>query len=326
LPIPFNLTESQTETQTGGRGSPGGSFWLSSFIHASDHHDYMVVSHVIAANSFKLSNLTLYRASILDITNPSRYAQFSFTSDVSNVFSDNGDFNAAFANYGFASAQPVEATPAMRTWSNVSGIEFDLNFQLSSPALLNGGLGYFPAANSNVYEWGAPAAKTTGWLSLNGSKVTVDTTKSLTWYDRQWTGAPSPWTWFELHIDDGRHGGSAIPMSIWTWKDGTSSLAGLATIREAPGIQTVVPVTSLQPSNRTYTSKATNSVYPLDWVLKLADGTRLSVSSVRPDQELFAQGGIYPTYEGYVTVTGTYKGSRKVTGYGLVEVVPTQHV
>lgn len=36
-----------------------------------------------------------------------------------------------------------------------------------------------------------PDGKTTGWLAFNGSTITVDTEKSLTWYDRQWAGAPA---------------------------------------------------------------------------------------------------------------------------------------
>ena len=39
--------------------------------------------------------------------------------------------------------------------------------------------------------WSMPAGKTTGSLDFNGSKVIVDTEKSLTWYDRQWAGAPA---------------------------------------------------------------------------------------------------------------------------------------
>lgn len=107
-------------------------------------------------------------------------------------------------------------------------------------------------------------------------------------------------------------------MSIWCY-DTPSGLGGLATIRNAAGVQDVVPVASLQPSNRTYTSQATGAVYPLDWVLQLTDGTNFSISSVRPDREMYAAGGVLPIYEGYVTVTGVYKNSQKFEGYGLVE-------
>ncbi|KAK3387371.1 hypothetical protein B0H63DRAFT_500682 [Podospora didyma] len=326
LPLPYNLIDSQTESQTGGEGA--GSFWSSSFLHGSDDHDYLVISNVIAANSFGLGNSTLYRASILDITDPSQYSQFSVISDKPDVFSDDGNFNATFAEYGFASTPPINGVPGMRTWSNASGAKFDVSFELSSPVLLNGGLGYFPGSDSTVYEWSLPAGKTTGWLQVNGSKVRVDSTRSRTWYDRQWTGFPPTWTWFALHIESGIPGVTDIPMSIWTWKDAASNLAGVATIRDAPGINRVVPLASLQPSNRTYTSNATTAVYPLDWVLRLADGTNLTISSTREDQELFVQDGAlpFPAYEGYVTATGTYKGCRKVTGYGVVEVVPPREM
>jgi hypothetical protein len=102
----------------------------------------------------------------------------------------------------------------MRTWSSISGAEFDLSFELSSPALLNGGLGSFQGGRSIVNEWSMPAGRTTGWLSLNRTKVTVNTQKSLTWYDRQFNGAPPGWSWFQLHVDSGTAGEDVTPISI----------------------------------------------------------------------------------------------------------------
>ncbi|PQE32228.1 Secreted hydrolase protein [Rutstroemia sp. NJR-2017a WRK4] len=260
-----------------------------------------------------------YQASVLDITDPSQYERFTQLSNVTNLYADNGDFNASFSNYEFGSIAPKDGNPAMRTWSSVSGVEFDLSFELSAPVLLNGGLGSFQSVSSAVNEWSMPAGKTTGWLSLNDTKVTVNAQMSLTWYDRQWNGAPPSWTWFALLIESGKAGEDVTPMSIWSYNT-TSGLGGLATIREAAGVQKVLPVASVQPSNRSYTSEASGVVYPLDWVLELNDGTILHVSSVRPDQELPAAGKVAPAYEGYVTVKGTYKSGRKFKGYGVVEV------
>ncbi|KAH7142954.1 hypothetical protein B0J13DRAFT_676159 [Dactylonectria estremocensis] len=315
LPIAYDLLESQTKT-----GVPiGSSFWSSSFIHGSDNHDYLILSHVLAGQPITPS---LYRGSVLDITDPSRYGRFEIFSNVSEVYSDIGDFNASYPDYGFGSIGSEEA-PALRTWSSIAGAEFELTFELSSPALLNGGLGSFRGAgNSTANEWGSPAGKTQGWLSIDGSKVTVDKERSLTWYDRQWGGAPASWTWFELHIESGIPGTPALPFSIWVWQDTPDGSGGLATTREAGGVHSVVPVKSLETSGRTFTSPTTDIVYDLDWTLKLADGTEFRVSSVREDQELYAEGGLFPTYEGFVTVTGAHKDGRKIKGYGLVEIEP----
>lgn len=279
----------------------------------------MIVSQVIAGLSNSPSTSSTYRGSVLDITDPSQYNQFEFFSSISDLFAPNGDFNASFPNYGFSSVAPQDGSPTMRTWSSVSGAEFDLTFQLSSPALLNGGLGFFPVENSTINEWSVPAGKTTGWLAVDGTKVTVDAQKSLTWYDRQWNGAPSSWTWFELHINGRASGEDVTPMSVWTYNT-TSGSKGFATIRELEGAQNIESVTSIQPSNRTYTSQASGLLYPLDWILELGDGTIFNISSVRPDKELYGVDGAVPTYEGYVTVEGMHKNGGALKGYGLVEV------
>ena len=274
----------------------------------------MIVSHVLAGLPVSPS---MYRGSILDITNPSRYGRFEIFSNVSEVYSDTGNLNTSYPDYGFSSVGSDEA-PAMRTWSAVSGAEFDLTFELSSPALLNGGLGSFKAGNTTAHEWGVPAGKTKGWFRVDGSKIAVDVERSLTWYDRQWNGAPTSWTWFELHIESEKHGASATPYSIWVWGEDTpGGSAGLATIRDAAGVQRVVPVVSMVTSSRTFTSPVTGIVYNLDWTLKLADGTEFCASSVREDQELYGEGGVFPTYEGFATVSGVYNDGQKVKGYGL---------
>ncbi|KAK1641041.1 hypothetical protein BDP81DRAFT_446012 [Colletotrichum phormii] len=297
LPTPFDIAATQTTKE--GTDSP--SFWSSSFILGSNNHSYLILSHFLA-------DLSLYRASILDITDPSQYTQFDTLSNSSTFYSDTGVFNASFPDHGFGSTSPSDGLSEMRTWSTVPGTAFDLTFESTSSVLLNGGLGVFKAGN----------ATTRGWLNVNGTRVVVDMAQSLTWYDRQWGGAPPNWSWFELHLENVN--GTDVPLSIWVW-DEEEGQRGLATIRDG-GVQNVVSVASLKTSGRTYTSEASGATYPLDWILSLADGTELSVSSVREDQELYALGGKLPTYEGYVTVTGVYKGCQKVEGYGLIEVTP----
>ncbi|KAK9384200.1 hypothetical protein V1515DRAFT_612421 [Lipomyces mesembrius] len=318
LPLQFDLLGSQRNAS----GFPGNSFWSSSFLHGCDNHDYLVVSHVLTGIDIVPGTNSMYRASVLDITDPSRYAMFEFFSNISSAFPYNGDFNVTLHDYGFSTANPGGDVSKLRTWSQVPGAQFDLQFDLSARVLLDGGLGVFKTGDSTVHEWSMPAGNTTGWLSLNGSKVIIDTEQSLTWYDRQWAGAPRNWTWFELHIDSRNPEVADIPLSIWVWGDHESGIGGVASVREGGVVQSVVPVTLLEPSNRTYTSQETGIVYSLDWVLELADGTAFWISSVRADQELYAPGGIFPTYEGYITVRGTYKGIWEVEGYGLVEISP----
>ncbi|KAH8656332.1 hypothetical protein BGZ61DRAFT_541011 [Ilyonectria robusta] len=307
-----------------------GSFWASAFLHGSDNHDYLVLSHVMAPLPFWPKEKTVYRASILDITDPSRYKMFEFFAHDPKAFASSGSLDAQYADYGFRATNPKDPLSDIRTWSSVPGAEFDLTFSLSSPAILNGGLGHFqgftgplpnapPGPVPAVNQWSMPAGKVvSGHIVIDGAKVTVDADKSLTWYDRQWGVAPFDWTWFQLHLNSGT---TDIPMSVWWWK-AKDGVKGFATIREDGGIQKVVPIVSLEPSNRTYTSKLSGNVYPLDWTLVMVDGTKLELSSVREDQELVSPEGEFPAYGGYIEVKGIYGGRQPVTGYGVVEVVP----
>ncbi|KAH7409721.1 hypothetical protein BKA64DRAFT_742765 [Cadophora sp. MPI-SDFR-AT-0126] len=318
LPLTYDIAGSQSAAV-----NAQGSFWSSSYIHGSNNRDYFVISHA-AIVPLPFGN-SVYRASMLDITSPAAlYESFETFSNVSTLFSDNGDFSAQYPDYFFGAANPGSSATNLRTWSTVPDVRFDLNFDFSSQVLLNGGLGTFPGAfNTTVKEWSVPACKTRGWLIANGTNVTVNADKSLTWYDRQWGGAPANWTWFQLHIHSPQPGQPDIPFSIWTYGDATTGVLGFATVRGPVGAtQGVIPVKSLKPSSRTYISPSSNVVYPLDWVLELSDGTNLAISSVRPKQELVGANGAFPAYEGYVAVSGVLAGKQKAVGYGMAEIVP----
>jgi kievitone hydratase len=264
---------------------------------------------------FTATSSSMYRGSLLDITDPTIYNRFDVFSDIDNIYSDDGSLNATFPDYGFGT---INAGQSIHTWSTIPEVEFDITFDLSSPALLNGGLGIFTANNMTISQWAAPAGKTTGSFSINGSTVEVDSENSRTWFDRQSTGGPSYFTWFELHVETGK---ATIPMSVWSWEDDSVGAIGFVTTRESAGIQSVVPLISITDSNRTYTSEVTGHTYPLDWTIQLGDGTRLDISSVREDQELYQGNGSFAAYQGYITVSGIWKGCQQATGYGLVEVV-----
>ncbi|KAL0764331.1 hypothetical protein CaCOL14_013173 [Colletotrichum acutatum] len=101
---------------------------------------------------------TMYRGSILDITDPSRHAQFTVESPVPSVWVDSGNYNASYPDFEFASLKKG----FMRTPSRHDGAEFDITFELSAPALLYGGLGIFQVGNYPTYDWLMPAGRTDG--------------------------------------------------------------------------------------------------------------------------------------------------------------------
>ncbi|KAB2569494.1 uncharacterized protein LTHEOB_5287 [Lasiodiplodia theobromae] len=84
---------------------------------------------------------------------------------------------------------------------------------------------------------------------------------------------------------------ASVPLSMWWWDIRTAGKRGLVTIRTDGGEQRVVPV------------------------------LELGISSVEIDQELRADGGAAPAYEGFIDATGVWRGKTEVSGYGLVEIV-----
>ncbi|KAL5319923.1 hypothetical protein ACEPPN_012982 [Leptodophora sp. 'Broadleaf-Isolate-01'] len=317
LPIPYDVAGSMY----GNSGhSIGDSFWSTSFLHGSDDHDYMVLSHAVRGLPFTPA---MFRGSIYDIT-AQTYQQFTYLSNNTDFYADNGNgaINVTLDNFGYGATQSTNAETQLRTFSTAPEVQYDLTFQLGTPALLNGGLGFFACPNSNLtcQERSSPSDTTTGSLVVNGTTVTVDPTRSLTWFDRQW-GNPVNWTWFELHLQtEGTESAVDTKLSIWIYPDNNGTVVQLATIRETQGVQNVEPVLSFVPGARTYTSPETGSVYSLDHELSLLDDTNFLISSPHDNQEMRA-GNQIPTYEGYITVTGTYKG-KTTTGFGVVEILP----
>ncbi|PYI22741.1 hypothetical protein BO99DRAFT_468514 [Aspergillus violaceofuscus CBS 115571] len=303
------------------------SWWSSSYIRASNEHDYMILSHAGLSPS-----RGYYRASILDITDPTVYHQFETILDPSESSAyevPDVPFNFTLDQYGFQSVDAAKPLGSMRTWSSIEDVEFDVTFDLSAPVLLNGGSGSFPWGSQVTYEWSMPSGLTSGSLVVNGTRLSIDPVRSMTWYDRQitWpqglTTLPSNtnWTWFELHLNNDL-GEQSEKLSIWIYDSGDSERHQFATVRKAPGVNTVLPVTEFTQSDRTWTSTTSNATYPLDWVVTMSDGTSLSISSVREDQELCDEDGVAPTYEGYITVNGFDRAGNKISGFGVVEVVP----
>lgn len=320
--MPYTLVGSQTLDPA---ISPN-SFWSSSFLSGSDGHNYLVVSH-----GFSIGNgAWFYRASILDVTEPLNfYKQFEIAANTPSSFYENsGIFNFSFHDWGFGSTSTTDPLSTLRTWSSVQDVEFDITFDTAGPVLYNGGVGSFRwgSGPNLTNEWSMPAGKTAGYIiNADGKKVSIDPSRSITWYDRQWGGQqPTNWTWFEIHLGDNPTSNgppASVDLSIWVWDDPEEGRRAWATGREAAKVQYVVPVVEFSPSHRYYKSSASGAIYPLDWSIRLLDGRALQISSVRPDQELVTVDGQGATYEGYIEVTSV-KDESRINGYGVVEMAP----
>ncbi len=169
-----------------------------------------------------------------------------------------------------------------------------------------------------------PRMQTTGKVFINGKEVQVTGTS---WMDREFSSDQlNPklvgWDWFSLKLENNteimlyqlrQKGGGVDPFS-----SGTLVLADGAS-RHLKKDKFTVEITD------DWTSKKTQTTYPAEWVITLADSkTRLTVQPDLEDQELTNLRSISGSYwEGSVSIEGTFEG-QTVKGKGYVELVGYQ--
>lgn len=302
--------------------STGSSFWSSSFIHGSNGRDYLVVANAVAELPVGGGSLIdVYRASILDLEDTSQYSQYARLTAVAQTYGPTGILNFTVPGFAFQSTSATDPLSGIRVASGIADVDFDLTFELSSPPILNAGTGTFQVGGGTGFQWSMPAGKTTGWISVNGTKVNVDASRSLTWYDRQWGVIPGSFSWFQVHIPGQASDGTEDELySIWAWNDPVNGNKQFATrLTGERAEQIVVPVTEKVSSNRTFTSPATNITYPLDWTISIPGGPELRLSSIRPDQEIQSAGVPVVSYTGFLNVVATYPGGRTVPAFAVIE-------
>ncbi|KAL7934093.1 hypothetical protein V8C35DRAFT_303176 [Trichoderma chlorosporum] len=319
-PIPYNLSTSQTNLDPATSNS---SYWSSSFIHGTNSRDYLVISHALIGLPTPEALVNVYRASLLDLEDTSQYSQYVRVAGEAETYGSTGNLNFTTSDFAFASTSATDALAGIHTYSQVAGLEYILTFDLSSPPLLNAGVGTFQIGGGSGFQWSMPAGKTTGWVSVNGTRVDVDTSRSQTWYDRQWGIIPGNFTWFQVHVPGQLDNSSEDEIySIWAWNDVVNGNKAFATHRMGEqAYQSVVPIDWKVSSNRTFKSAATGAVYPLDWTVTVLGGPELQLFSIKPDQELQSAGIPIVSYTGFLDVTATYPGGRKIAAFGVVEKI-----
>ncbi|KAL7945354.1 hypothetical protein V8C42DRAFT_322893 [Trichoderma barbatum] len=166
----------------------------------------------------------------------------------------------------FASMSAVDALSGIHTYSQVAGLKYDLTFESSPPLLLNASAGVFQVGGGLGLQSSMPAGKTTGWVSVNGTRIDVDPSQSLAWYDRQWGITPVNFTWFQVHVPGQCANGTEDELySIWAWYNVVNGNQAFATLRTGEqAAQHVVPIDWKVYSNGTFESAATGVVYLLD--------------------------------------------------------------
>jgi hypothetical protein len=292
-------------------GLASGSYWTSSFLTDTNSNQYLLISHINTVGAY-------FRGGLLDMTE-SKYTPFfnhtPFSADPSSTFN-------VTVNDGGMQSTSLNNVSMIQMWSTNVNVQYNLTFEATSAVLYDGGAGQYIFGTGLTSEWALAACKTSGTLQVNGSPVTIDSSRSLTWYDRQFGPgiAIGNWTWFELHL--GPDSNTMVSLAAWDSREPVIGQVRFATIRAPNGDHSVVPVTVVPSFKRTFVSSATNTTYPLDWDIISPLGETLSVSSFTADQEIIGPAIIETAYEGFVTTKGEFMGTHG-NGFGLVEMVRT---
>lgn len=319
LPLPFNLTDTQFKGWT----QIDGSLWANALIHGSNGHNYYVAAHVMDYASNIPGAVPVYRASILDITDPDFYLNYvKFPPANTTLWGPCGALNANFGGMGMVASNPKDPLEGIRIWSSLDGVEFDLTFNFSSPVLLNAALGSYLVNGDYGYEWSLPKGITSGWVKVAGETINAIPEQSFTWYDRQWASLQSSFQWFMLHFEESDWLKIEL-MGVWDWTDDVYGPKKFVTVRDpTTGRDAVVPATLIPSETNVYISPKTGLTYPSEWLLLLED-VEITITTPRPDQVFEAEPGLgFPSqFSGYVDAVAKKAGKAPVRGYGASDVM-----
>ncbi|KAF7555827.1 hypothetical protein G7Z17_g1936 [Cylindrodendrum hubeiense] len=265
-----------------------GSYWSSAFVTATTGQQFLIVHHQFS---------TICKSSVLDLQTLkySKHVDHCEITDATRVVTPD------YLSITFPNLSIVADVPDKISELQLSAKSPDYSFSLdvearTSKVLLNGGNGVIAwgPGYSNCSHWSIPAARTSGKLTLGEKKpLTLDPSKSFTWYDHQITnGVPSNFTWFEFHFPD-----PSIRVSVWAydWPESSDSWR-YATVRLGEETNLVLPYTLSADWDNAWVSPLSGRKFPQSWTLKFENGDYLRVNSVKEDQEAAADITLYTNH------------------------------
>ncbi|EKV12637.1 short-chain dehydrogenase, putative [Penicillium digitatum] len=295
------------------------SYWVANYIRTTSNESFYVSAHIMVRNGSATQ-----RAGIMSLDKPLGYYKQNYQ-NIGPVRESNGTlepFNITMPGGKFG----MEAIPhknaaretflPMRIHSHLPEVTFDIDLDMKGPVVLNAGLGSWLWAGGLQNQISLPVTRPRGSLVVDNRKLTIDSKKSFSWYDRQWgPTSPERFTWLGLYLNAPNKTESYL--SIWNWEDSVNGNKSFATLQSRAGTNTVLSLTRFEASDKhVLNSTVTGNKYSLEYKIKLADGTQLRVKSARPNQEFVMENSTVGFYSGYVEVSGDY------TGYGAMDIMP----
>jgi hypothetical protein len=287
------------------------SYWFSHFLTTANNTEYVLLSQAVVLPTNEIT----IRTSLLDVGNPESYWQSSKTVALQgNTTSENGQLSIKGEGFELSSNSDDNLASMVSRGAN-GQYEYNLTVRATSRVILNAGTGFFNWGKNNTTQWSLPSCQTWGTLSIGNSSYQVNRDRSMTWYDRQY-GANGPdggFTWFGVQFP-----GSDIRASIWlSDNEDPEQRLRFATVRTNYGLSIIRFTATVNPDDA-WTSPKSNTTYQTKWYLDFDNGDFLEVSSVREDQEIYAQG--FMAASAFASVRGRFFGQKK--GFALVDVVP----
>ncbi|KAL4818552.1 hypothetical protein BDW67DRAFT_189900 [Aspergillus spinulosporus] len=314
IPVIFDISASQTLSYA---EAPISGFWIISFLTATDGSQYFLASGLLATEA-----VSAYGASLLDLKTFQRHAFFN-PATFTNVNLENFSFTTQ--DYELSGMSPDNL--AMKLFSNVSGVSFNITLHATSPAAYYYGTGAYRYVNDTMYNWVFPASKTSGSITVPGrsgdgtEQIELDPAASLTWYDRVWGGAElrnGNSTFFVLYVDNSD---LILWMNVVESIDPPFNSRSVNIRARGESWHHIHAIDVFEPNtDAVWTSPQTGRTYPQEWRLGIEGRGELHIKSVVGDQELTANGddGV-GTYIGFSTFEGVLDGE-DVTGYGVSEL------
>ena len=192
----------------------------------------------------------------------------------------------------------------------------DLKMRPTRPEAIHGPGWSGTKQTGRMYYYSATRMEVSG--TYDGEPVT-----GISWLDHQWGGGDGDgsasltprWDWFAIQLEDGRD------LMVYRIKDAQGGVADqFVSIVNPDGSTTEDRKFTMQPW-QWWTSPKSGGRYPINWWIKLSDGTSLTVKAVTPDQEVESKATAgFNYYEGAITVGGSAKGVgyAELTGYAPV--------
>lgn len=207
------------------------------------------------------------------------------------------------------------------TWTSHSDeFTFNMTFDLAGPNMYYGGTGVYWWGTGYTHQWGAPGAVTSGTFTINGTKHTVDTERSISWYDRQWGKGVSTtgWYWFPIILSDG------TKLGAWVLPAKDDYNFAFATIIHDDGTERTVEILPEIEKYDPVVSEKSNITYYKTIILTFPETNgRLNITA----PQLKGDGGYGECYtenknliffDAWAEVSGIWEG-KHVTGFSVSE-------